>query len=53
MYGRFTEKDKIVVVVTHNSSIAQIADRVIKISDGKIYSDEIQKNPKSIEEIEI
>ena len=46
-------KDKIVVVVTHNSSIAQIADRVIKISDGKIYSDEIQKNPKSIEEIEI
>jgi len=46
-------KDKIVIVVTHNSSIAQIADRVIKISDGKIYSDEIQKNPKSIEEIEL
>lgn len=46
-------KDKIVIVVTHNSSIAQIADRVIKISDGKIYSDEIQNNPKKIEEIEI
>lgn len=46
-------KDKIVIIVTHNSNLAQIADRVIKISDGKIYSDEIQKNPKSIEEIEI
>lgn len=46
-------KDKIVVVVTHNNNLAQVADRVIKISDGKIISDVIQKNPKSIEEIEI
>lgn len=46
-------KDKIVVVVTHNTALAGIADRVIRISDGKIYSDEIQKNPKSIEEIEL
>lgn len=47
------DKDKIVVVVTHNSSIAEIADRVIKISDGKIVSDVTQKNPKKIEEIEL
>ena len=46
-------KDKIIVVVTHNSAIAEVADRVIKISDGKIVSDQIQKNPKKIEEIEI
>ncbi len=46
-------KDKIIVVVTHNSAIAEVADRVIKISDGKIVSDQIQKNPKNIEEIEI
>ena len=46
-------KDKIVVVVTHNNALAEIADRVIRISDGKIYSDEIQKNPKSIEEIDL
>ena len=46
-------KDKIVVVVTHNDNLAKIADRVIKISDGKIYFDINQKFPKSIEEIEL
>jgi len=46
-------KDKIIVIVTHNESIAQVADRVIKLSDGKIVSDVIQKNPKSLEEIEL
>ncbi len=47
------KKDKIVVIVTHNAAIAEIADRVIKISDGKVVSDVTQKNPKSIEEIEL
>lgn len=46
-------KDKIVVIVTHNSAIAEVADRVIKLSDGKIVSDVTQKNPKSIEEIDL
>ena len=46
-------KDKIVVVVTHNANIAEVADRVIKISDGKIVSDVTQKNPKDVEEIEL
>lgn len=47
------KKDKIIVVVTHNSAIAEVADRVLKISDGKIVSDELQKSPKSIEDIEL
>lgn len=46
-------KDKIIVMVTHNSAIAETADRVIKISDGKIVSDINNKNPKSIGEIEL
>ena len=47
------DKDKIVVIVTHNAEIAKIADRVIKLSDGKIVSDITQKKPLSIEEIEL
>lgn len=46
-------KDKIVVVVTHNAAIAEIADRVIRISDGKVISDVLQTKPKSIDEIEL
>ena len=47
------DKDKIVVIVTHNTAIAEIADRVIKLSDGKIVSDITQRNPKSVEEIDL
>ena len=46
-------KDKIVVVVTHNAEIAKIADRVIKISDGKIVSDVTQRKPKTLAEINL
>ena len=46
-------KDKIIVVVTHNSAIAEVADRVLKISDGKIISDVTQQSPKSIEDIDL
>lgn len=47
------KKDKIIIVVTHNAAIAEVADRVIKLSDGKVVSDVIQKNPKNLEEIEL
>ena len=47
------DKDKIVVVVTHNAAIAEVVDRVIKLSDGKIVSDVTQRNPKSVEEIDL
>lgn len=41
-----------VVVITHNSAIAPMADRVIKINDAKVKSIEINKNPLSVEDIE-
>ena len=33
-------EDTAVVVVTHNPEVAKIADHVIKLQDGQIYSDE-------------
>ena len=41
-----------VVIVTHNSLIAQIADRVIRLKNGKVESNEINKTPENIDEVE-
>lgn len=40
-----------VIIVTHNSLIAEIADRVIKVKNGKIDSIDENKNPKKIDEV--
>ena len=34
------------VLVTHDNSVAQYADRIVRITDGKIESDEINQNVK-------
>ena len=39
-----------VVIVTHNSLIAEIADRVIRLKNGKVESNEVNKHPKDIDE---
>lgn len=41
-----------VVIVTHNSAIAPIADRVIRLHDAKVRSVEVNENPSDIETIE-
>lgn len=41
-----------IIVVTHNSAIAPMADRIIKIKNGRVYSMSINESPKTIEEIE-
>lgn len=41
-----------VIVITHNSALAPIADRVIHINDAKVRDIIVNKNPKSIDEIE-
>ena len=43
---------KLVIVVTHNSAIKNMADKVIHIKNGKIENIEINKNPTPISEIE-
>ena len=40
-----------VVIVTHNSLIAEIADRVIRLKNGKVESNVINKKPKNIDEV--
>lgn len=44
--------NKTVIIVTHNAKIADMADNVIKIKDGKLESTDINTNPKQIDEIE-
>ena len=41
-----------VIVITHNSAIAQMADRIIKINDAKVRSIELNDNPLSVDAIE-
>lgn len=45
------EMGKTVIVITHNSDIAFMADRVIKMRSGKIIKDEINENPIAVEDI--
>ena len=40
-----------VIIVTHNSLIAEIADTIIKIKNGQIESITKNKNPKDIDEV--
>lgn len=46
------EKGMTVVVITHNSAIAPMADRVIKIKNGKVSKLVINEDPVSVENIE-
>lgn len=41
-----------VIVITHNSEIAKMADRVIRVNDAKVRSIEINDNPISVDDIE-
>lgn len=40
-----------VIIVTHNALIAEVADRIIRLKNGKIESNEINKKPKKIDEV--
>lgn len=43
--------DTTVIIVTHNSLIAEIADKVIHIKNGKVDQIEEHKHPKKIDEV--
>lgn len=46
-----SDEDTTVIIVTHNSLIAEIADRVIRIKNGKVESNEINSSPRNVEEV--
>ena len=52
LYELSKERETTVIIITHNQAIAPMADRIIKIKSGKIYSNEINENVTSIDEIE-
>jgi putative ABC transport system ATP-binding protein len=43
---------KTVVLITHNSAIAGIGDRVARMRDGAIYSMEVNEEPTPVEQVE-
>ena len=46
------EKGMTVIVITHNSALMPMADKIIKINDGRIERILINENPTSVEKIE-
>ena len=47
-----TQRGKTVIIVTHNSLFADVADVVVRLKNGKIRSVSEVKDPKSIDEVE-
>ena len=46
------ERGMTVIVITHNSAIAPMADRVIKIKNGRVSQMQLNEHPVSVETIE-
>lgn len=46
------ERNMTVVVVTHNSALMPMADRVIELKSGKVTSCRVNENPVSVDDIE-
>lgn len=46
------EKGRTVIVITHNSALAAMADRVIRINSGRVVEQRINPDPTPVERIE-
>ena len=49
---KMKEEGKTVIVITHNSALAPMADRVIHIRDAKVKEININENPVSVDDID-
>jgi len=52
LYDVSKQRKRLVIIVTHNSALKEMADKVIYIKSGKIEKIEVNEEPKPIEEIE-
>lgn len=52
LYDQSKQRKRLVIIVTHNSALKDMADKVIHIKSGQIERIEINENPVPIEEIE-
>lgn len=46
------EKGMTVIIITHNSALTAMADRVIRVKNGMVVNQQINETPISVEEIE-
>ena len=46
------EKGMTVIIITHNSALTAMADRVIQVKNGTVISEEVNASPVPVEEIE-
>lgn len=52
LYSLCKEMKKTVIIITHNSLLSPIAQRLIQMKNGAVISETINNNPKSLEEIQ-
>ena len=41
-----------IIIITHNSALTAMADRVIRVKNGTVVSETLNEHPQSISEIE-
>jgi putative ABC transport system ATP-binding protein len=52
LYSLSREMKKTVLIITHNTSLAPIAGRLIEMKNGSVVSETVNANPKRLEEIQ-
>lgn len=52
LYDTCREREMTVIVITHNQAIVPMADRIIKVRNGQVVSEETNPNPVPVEKID-
>ena len=52
MQDTFRTEGITVVIITHNSALAPMADRLIRFKNGRVVSEDVNPAPTPVEQIE-